>query len=89
MKIIICTSRIRPDGVQTVFPPLGSMAIIQTLIKAGYKDTYLFDIDGLRPSHSEVIAYFQQQRPDVVGISGVVSTSYKFIKHLIKYIFII
>ena len=83
MKIMICTSRIRPDGVQTVFPPLGSMAIIQALIKAGYKDTSLFDIDGLRPSYSEVIAHFQRERLDVVGISGVVSTAYKFTKQLI------
>ena len=83
MKIVVCTSRIRPDGIQTVFPPLGSMAIIQSLIKAGYEDTYLFDIDGLRPPYSEIAAHFQRERPDVVGISGVVSTSYKFIKQLI------
>ena len=83
MKILICTSRIRPDGQQTVFPPLGSMAIIQALVKHGYEDTYLFDIDGLRPRYSEVIARFQRDRPDAVGISGVVSTSYEFIKQLI------
>ncbi|MFQ5801326.1 MAG: B12-binding domain-containing radical SAM protein [Candidatus Methylomirabilales bacterium] len=83
MKITICTSRIRPDGLQTVFPPYGSTAIIQSLVKAGYNDTFLFDIDGLRPPYSEVIAYFQRERPDVVGISGVVSTAYKFIKQLI------
>ncbi|MBI4366703.1 MAG: B12-binding domain-containing radical SAM protein [Deltaproteobacteria bacterium] len=83
MKICICTSKIRPDGVQTVFPPYGAMAIVQSLIKGGYPDTYLFDIDGLRPPYKDIIAQFQQQRPDVVGISGVVSTSYKFIKALI------
>ena len=82
MKIMICTTKIRPDGIQTVFPPLGSMAIIQSLIKAGYEDTYLFDIDGLRPSHDEVIEHFKRERPDVIGLSGVVSTSYKFIKEL-------
>lgn len=52
MKIMICTSRFRPDGMQTHFPPLGSMAIIQGLIKSGYQDTYLFDIDRLRPAYS-------------------------------------
>lgn len=83
MKIAICTSRIRPDGQQTVFPPLGSMSIIQELIKYGYKNTYLFDIDGLRPPYNEIVARFQRERPDVVGISGVVSTAYKFIKQLI------
>ena len=83
MKIMICTSKIRPDGVQTVFPPYGSMAIIQSLIKGGFEDSSLFDIDGLRPPHSEVVSYFQRERPDVVGISGVVSTAYKFVKQLI------
>jgi len=83
MKIMICTSRIRPDGLQTVFPPYGSMAIIQALVTAGYKDTSLFDIDGLRPPYREIVAHFQRERPDVVGISGVVSTAYKFIKRLI------
>lgn len=83
MKICVCTTRIRPDGQQTVFPPLGSMAIIQELVKYGYENTYLFDIDGLRPPYDEVISHFQKERPDVVGISGVVSTSYKFIKQLI------
>ena len=82
MKIMICTTRIRPDGIQTVFPPLGSMAIIQSLIKGGYQDTHLFDIDALRPPHEEVIEHFRRERPDVVGLSGVVSTSYKFIKEL-------
>jgi anaerobic magnesium-protoporphyrin IX monomethyl ester cyclase len=84
MRIDICTSRIRPDGVQTVFPPYGSMAIIQSLVKAGYNDTYLFDIDGLRPPYSEVLEHFRRERPEVVGISGVVSTAYKFIKQLIS-----
>jgi radical SAM superfamily enzyme YgiQ (UPF0313 family) len=86
MKIMICTSRIRPDGLQTVFPPYGSMAIIQALVNAGYKDTYLFDIDGLRPPSKDIVAHFQRERPDVVGISGVVSTAYKFIKRLIALI---
>lgn len=82
MKILICTSRIRPDGIQTIFPPLGAMAVIQSLITAGYEDTSLFDIDGLRPPEADVIAQLERDRPDVVGISGVVSTAYKFIKQL-------
>lgn len=84
MKIMICTSKIRPDGLQTVFPPFGAMAIVQSLVGAGYKDTSLFDIDGLRPPYKEIVAHFQRGRPDVVGISGVVSTAYKFIKKLIE-----
>lgn len=84
MKIFICTAKIRPDGIQTVFPPYGSMAIIQTLVKGGYPDTYLFDIDGLRPPYKDIVARLRQESPDVIGISGVVSTSYKFVKALVK-----
>ncbi len=66
-KILVCTSRIRPDGQQTVFPPLGSMSIIQELIKHGYDDTYLYDIDGMRPSIEEVAAHFRRQHPAPTG----------------------
>jgi radical SAM superfamily enzyme YgiQ (UPF0313 family) len=59
------------------------MAIIQKLIRSGYPDTSLFDIDGLRPPYKDIIAHFQREHPDVVGISGVVSTSYEFIKQFI------
>ena len=62
MKIAICTSRIRPDGEQTVFPPLGSMSIIQELVKHGYEDTYLFDIDGNR-----LVDYVGSWGPMVLG----------------------
>ena len=43
MKIMICTSRIRPDGLQTSFPPYGSLAIIQALMRAGYTDSANLD----------------------------------------------
>jgi radical SAM superfamily enzyme YgiQ (UPF0313 family) len=86
VKILICTSKVRPDGQQTFFPPYGAMAIVQTLIKAGFDQTFLYDIDGLRPSFSDIKKHFLKEKPDVVGISGVVSTAYNYIKDLIKLI---
>ncbi|MBI4375868.1 MAG: B12-binding domain-containing radical SAM protein [Elusimicrobia bacterium] len=81
MKIAICTSPIRP--VPTSYPPFGSMAVIRSLQEAGY-DPLFFDIVGLRPSWREVEDFFQRERPDVVGISAVVSTAYAHTKRLVS-----
>ena len=86
MKTMIATSKIRPDGHQTVFPPFGSLAIIQRLIDHGFDNTYLFDIDGIRPTDKEIKERLINDKPDVVGISGVVSTAYVFIKKLVTII---
>jgi len=79
MKIIICTTPIRP--VPTEYPPFGSLAVIQALQRAGYDPIFL-DIDGLRPSLAEVIERFRIEAPNLIGISAVVSTAYGFVKQL-------
>lgn len=81
MKIVICTTPIRP--VPTNYPPFGSMALIQSLRQAGY-DPFFYDIDGLRPSFDEVVDFFRDQKPDVLGISAVVSTAYGYTKRLVQ-----
>ena len=45
---------------------------------AGFpKSSYdFYDVDMLYPSDEEVIKYFESYKPDVVGLSAVVSTSY-------------
>ena len=80
MKVIICTTPIRPEP--TSYPPLGSMALMQSLRASGY-DPYFYDIDGLRPTFEEVVAFFRERSPDVVGISAVVSTAYAYTKRLV------
>lgn len=79
VKIVICTTPIRPTP--TDYPPLGSLAVIQSLRDAGY-DPIFFDIDALRPSFEEVVDRFRIERPDVIGISAVVSTAYGYVKKL-------
>lgn len=81
MNIVICTTPIRPTP--TSYPPFGSMAVIQSLRAAGYKP-YFYDIDGLRPSFEEVERFFGERKPDVLGISAVVSTAYGYVKKLIR-----
>jgi anaerobic magnesium-protoporphyrin IX monomethyl ester cyclase len=81
MKIVICTTPIRP--VPTVYPPFGSMAVINALKKAGF-DPMFYDIDGLRPKFEDVEEYFRKEQPDVLGISAVVSTAYSYTKKLVR-----
>lgn len=83
MKIMICTAKIRPDGIISIFPPLGAMAISQCLIKAGYENSMLYDIDSFRPSDEVIKQKLKEEAPVVIGISGVVSTAYEYIKNLI------
>ena len=79
MKIVICTIPTRT--VPSDHIPFGSLAIIQALRGAGY-DPYFMDIDCLRPSQEELARFFKEYRPNVLGISGVVSTSYAYVKRL-------
>ena len=81
--LVICTTPIRPTP--TDYPPLGSLAVIQSLRGAGY-DPYFFDIDGTRPSFEQVEEFFRRRQPDVVGISAVVSTAYAYVKKLSRMI---
>ncbi len=79
MRICICTTPIRPTPTQ--FPPLGSMAIIQSLRKIGKKAQF-YNIDYLRPKHKEIVSYLRKNQFDVIGISAVVSTAYAYTKYL-------
>ena len=81
MKILICTTPIRP--VPTDYPPIGSLAVIQALRDAGYRPVF-YDIDGLRPTFEEVLEKIRSEAPDVIGISAVVSTAYGYVKNLCR-----
>ena len=79
MKICIATTPIRPNP--TTFPPLGSMAIIQSLKKSNHELKF-FHIDYHRYQEEYLVNYFKQNNFDVVGISAVVSTAYAYTKYL-------
>ncbi|MEK9627542.1 MAG: radical SAM protein [Nitrospinota bacterium] len=79
-KILIVTTPIRP--IPTEFPPLGSLSIISSLNKAGFSNTEFYNIDLLRPHYQEVLDHIQESKPDILGISAVVSTAYEYSKRL-------
>ncbi len=72
MKIMICTTPIGPVGND--YPPFGSLAVIQALRGAAYGPAFL-DIDGVRPSFSQVVEQIRSDAPDILGMSAVVSTA--------------
>ncbi len=81
MKICIVTTPIRP--IPTTFPPIGSMAIIQSLWRVLPKENVKFHhIDFHRHTHEQNINYFKKNNFDMVGISAVVSTAYAYTKYL-------
>ena len=79
MKICICTTPIRK--APSVYPPFGSMAIIQAIRKTG-KQARLYNADYLRPKREDILAFFGSNQFDIVGISAVVSTAYSYTKNL-------
>ena len=79
MKILVCTVPIRPEA--TEYPPLGAMAVVSALRGAGYAPVF-FDIDAERPSLEAAIDRIVHEAPDVVAISAVVSTAYRYVKDL-------
>ena len=58
-------------------PPFGAMAVINSLRKAGYKDTFLYNIDVLRPTSDDAIDYIVNYNPEILCISAPVSTGYE------------
>lgn len=70
---ITLPQRDKPDN----FPPYGPLAVITALRKAGYIESTLYNLDVLRPTRQEALDYIVSVRPDILGISAPVSTSYE------------
>ena len=79
MKVMLVTTPIRP--LPTYFPPIGSLSIISYLRKHGIPVDF-YHIDALRPTYDEALQHIVAARPDVLGISSVVSTAYEYTKRL-------
>ena len=79
-KIIVTTIPLRssPDH----YIPVGSLSVITFLRRAGFTHSYLYNIDWFRPNFNEVIEYLKREKPDILGISAVVSGSYEYLKRL-------
>lgn len=73
---------IPPLGVKnTVYPPYGSMYIASALRQGGYK-VKILDVDAERIANKEVVKEIKYINPRYIGFSGIIATSYKYIKNL-------
>jgi radical SAM superfamily enzyme YgiQ (UPF0313 family) len=65
-------------------PKIAIVSLIKWMEAQGYgKDQYdFYDVDMLLPSDAELVEYFKEYNPTVVGLSAVVSTCYAQVKRL-------
>ncbi|MBI3297902.1 MAG: B12-binding domain-containing radical SAM protein [Elusimicrobia bacterium] len=77
---------IRSEGRIPVPPKIAPVSIIKWMEKHGYprEHTDFYDIDMELPSDERLARYFREFRPDVVGLSAVVSTCYYQVKRIAK-----
>ncbi len=81
MKTMLVTTPIRPKPSN--FAPIGSLNIINYLRKHDIEIDF-YHIDGLRPSFDEALKKILDAKPEILGISAVVSTSYAYTKKLVQ-----
>ncbi len=74
----------RAEGVLPVIPKIAIVNIIKYMEKAGYarQDIDFYDVDMLQPTDDEFTSYLMKTKPDVIGLSAVVSTCYYQVKRL-------
>ena len=87
MKTLLLSIPPNTGRVQEVLvQKLGVTRIIRWMEKNGYSsESYDFlDIDALAPDDNTLKNYLQECKPDVIGISAVVSTSYVLVKKITK-----
>ena len=79
-KILVVTIPLRDEPGYDI--PYGALAVMNYARKGGYEDVELYNIDDLRPSYDDALDYIKEKKPDILGISAIVSTAYEFTKKL-------
>lgn len=64
------------------FPPLGPTRLMDSLVDYGYTDVDFYNLDYHRPKEEAIVEYVKNCKPDIIGISAVISTSYRYLKYL-------
>jgi len=89
LKILLCVipSGTLHDGITeqpSYNAPLGILRVADGINKKGFNNIVLYDINSLRPDDDELREKFEDIRPDVVGLSGVLSHCYPNLKRIAK-----
>ncbi len=77
-------SRKRSEGSLGIVPKVAIVSLVNAMKRAGYPESSYdyYDIDMLYPTDDEIGNYFYKYKPNVVGLSAVVSTSYSQVKRI-------
>jgi len=92
MKVTLCSipseekDRDRSDGPSPIVPKVAIASLNHWTVKNGFDQCKFYDLDMLYPSDQEIEKYFEENPADIVGLSAVVSTSYRFVKNLARII---
>lgn len=79
-RIVFVTTPIRP--IPTVYPPIAVWSMMNVLREKGFINVDFYNIDLLRPSMDAAVQHIVELRPDVLAVSAVVSTAYRYVKDL-------
>lgn len=83
MRIMLVTVPLR--GSPDKNPPIAPLSLMKYLRKNGVEaEVNFYHIDALRPPYEDVVAAIRAFKPDVFGISAVVSTAYAYTKKLAR-----
>ena len=95
MNILLCSvpverpgdplRRARSEGTMPIMPKVAITSLNNWAEKNNFKTSY-YDVDMLYPTDDEIREFFKNNKPDIVGLSAVVSTSYLQTKRLSKII---
>jgi len=96
MNITICSvptevpgvklQRKRSEGQMGIMPKIAITSLNSWATKHGFNNCKFYDIDMLYPDDRELEEYFKKEKPDIVGLSAVVSTCYLQVKRISKII---
>jgi anaerobic magnesium-protoporphyrin IX monomethyl ester cyclase len=91
MKALLCTvpldiGVLRNTGELPIMPKIAIVSLIKWMERNGFTaDEYdFFDIDMLDSSDEEIREYLEKTKPDVIGLSATVSTTYLQVMRLAK-----
>ncbi len=79
LKTLLIVPPCGPEA--TSYPPYGALYIGTWLQDKGY-EVEVLNVDLERISNSEIIKKIKEYKPDIIGISAIVSNSYKFVKDI-------
>lgn len=74
----------RSEGQFPILPKIAIISLIKWMAKHGYEENQYswLDIDMLLSSDEEIVDFLRREKPTIVGLSAVVSTSYSQVKRI-------